>query len=445
MLFEISWDALKNVDFDVVRFQGEESISRPFRYELTLHVTDELNESEILETLVEFCIAHKNITRFFNGYVISVHHIKEYVDSVNEYQVVLVPWFLLMDQNFKKRNFINKNVLEICREILSTNTLAHINFSCLANKYNTRAYTVQYDETDFRFVSRILFEEGIYYYFSQQHKKHELVLFDSNLVLPYYDGGQQLFHDGYGLEQLQSDKKVEYTYHAKGYCHELCPGLIVNIDDARKIIVKMIHTAEQINNVQRYCNKFSCVDRLDSIKIKQINKAIINGLQNAKAIEGCTRVQYAWGKSIKLPVSQYWAGCEWGSMMLPQPGDLAVLAYIDGDASRPVVLGCALTEMPHQHGFVTRHGDQLIFSSTHSEDLMLNISGDHEVDVPHNLTEAVGGDDTLTITQGHQLIDISHGEYGVSASKGVRFQVGDSFLELSPDRIIVHAAKITLN
>jgi len=50
----------------------------------------------------------------------------------------------------------------------------------LTGTYTQREYCVQYRETDFNFVSRLMEEEGIYYYFEHSDGKHTLKLVDSD-------------------------------------------------------------------------------------------------------------------------------------------------------------------------------------------------------------------------------------------------------------------------
>jgi type VI secretion system secreted protein VgrG len=48
----------------------------------------------------------------------------------------------------------------------------------LSHSYRTREYCVQFRETDFNFISRLMEEEGIYYFFTHKAGKHTLVLCD---------------------------------------------------------------------------------------------------------------------------------------------------------------------------------------------------------------------------------------------------------------------------
>ncbi len=74
---------------------------------------------------------------------------------------------------------------------------------------------------------------------------------------------------------------------------------------------------------------------------------------------GRVRVQFHWDRegqydehsSCWLPVSQDWAGCGYGSLMLPRVGQEVLVGFYEGDPDRPVVLGRVyneLTKVPYQ-------------------------------------------------------------------------------------------------
>src|SRR5690606_11963412 len=68
------------------------------------------------------------------------------------------------------------SVPDIIRQVLSPYGYA-FEFD-LVESYKPRVYCVQYDETDFQFVSRLLEAEGIHYYFRHEADTHTLVMSD---------------------------------------------------------------------------------------------------------------------------------------------------------------------------------------------------------------------------------------------------------------------------
>jgi type VI secretion system secreted protein VgrG len=115
--------------------------------------------------------------RFFNG------HITQIAQTGNEgayavYEATIHPWLWFLTRTADCRIFQNQTVPDIIKAVFRD--LGYTDFKeKLSNTYPTWEYCVQYRETDFNFVSRLMEQEGIYYYFQHQDGKHELVLSDS--------------------------------------------------------------------------------------------------------------------------------------------------------------------------------------------------------------------------------------------------------------------------
>ena len=100
------------------------------------------------------------------------------------YRATMVPglWFLTQKNNC--RIFQNMKTQEIVEQVLKDSGISDFEFKLSAD-YAQHEYCVQYRETDFNFVSRLLEEEGIFYYFKHENSKHTLVMSDS--VIGYND------------------------------------------------------------------------------------------------------------------------------------------------------------------------------------------------------------------------------------------------------------------
>ncbi len=101
--------------------------------------------------------------------------------NVFPYRATLQPTFWLLSLTGDCRIFQNLSVPEIVESIFQEHNITYQN--ALTSTYGKREYCVQYNESDFTFISRILEEEGIFYYFEHDAKTHTLVLVDSNTVV----------------------------------------------------------------------------------------------------------------------------------------------------------------------------------------------------------------------------------------------------------------------
>jgi type VI secretion system secreted protein VgrG len=93
------------------------------------------------------------------------------------YSVTVVPWLWLLTRASNCRIFQKKSVPDILKEVFRKHGVSDFDDS-LSSNYSPRDYCVQYMETDFNFVSRLMEDEGIYYFFRHEQDKHTLVLCD---------------------------------------------------------------------------------------------------------------------------------------------------------------------------------------------------------------------------------------------------------------------------
>ena len=116
------------------------------------------------------------------------------------YQATVRPWLWILTRTSDCRIFLDKTVPEIVKMVFADHPSANFKFHLFRN-YHAWAYCVQYRETDYNFVARLLEQEGIYWYFDHSDGRHTLVLVDSNDVnnpkkdkhpeLPYFENGSE--------------------------------------------------------------------------------------------------------------------------------------------------------------------------------------------------------------------------------------------------------------
>ena len=114
--------------------------------------------------------------RWFHG-VVAAFGIDGVEGRRYSYRLVLRPWLWLLTRSADLRIFQEMSALEIVKQVFGDYTGNFVDET--TGSYGTRTYCVQYRETDFDFVSRLMEEEGIFYYFRHSEDKHELVLADA--------------------------------------------------------------------------------------------------------------------------------------------------------------------------------------------------------------------------------------------------------------------------
>jgi len=116
-------------------------------------------------------------TRYFHGFV------TRFVQRGTHgryfaYHAAVYPWLWFLTRTANCRIFQAKTVPDILKEVLESYAAADVKFELTAH-YRTWEYCVQYRETDFNFVSRLMEQEGIYYYFKHVEGRATMVLADS--------------------------------------------------------------------------------------------------------------------------------------------------------------------------------------------------------------------------------------------------------------------------
>jgi len=192
----------------------QEQISRLSTIEVELSSHDgEIKFDDVIghEVTLQLEVGGGNSTRFFHGFV------SRFVQMANEgslahYHATVVPWLWFLTRTSDCRIFQEKSVPDILEEVFKGHGFSDYKLS-LSETYKPWEYCVQYRETDFNFVSRLMEQEGIYYFFEHEDGKHTLVLADAMSAHKAYDGYSevtfQVLDRGGGGREVITDWVVE--------------------------------------------------------------------------------------------------------------------------------------------------------------------------------------------------------------------------------------------
>ncbi len=115
--------------------------------------------------------------RRFPGTCVSAEYLGLY-QGFGHFTAQLRPWLWMLTRNRDNRIFQDRSTPEIISDILADNGFSSNLKSRLSNAYPKREYCVQYGESDFDFLGRLMEEEGIYYYFVADDARQIMVLAD---------------------------------------------------------------------------------------------------------------------------------------------------------------------------------------------------------------------------------------------------------------------------
>ncbi len=160
-------------------FTGSEAISAPFRFRLDLltESATPLAFDGLLGQAVTIGLALPDgSTRPINGMVVELSQGPKLQSATGatliRYRAEVAPQFWFLARSFQSRTFQQMTVPAILQQVLKGITLANQ----IQGDFKPRDYCVQYRESDFDFASRLMEEEGIYYYFTHTTSAHTMVL-----------------------------------------------------------------------------------------------------------------------------------------------------------------------------------------------------------------------------------------------------------------------------
>jgi type VI secretion system secreted protein VgrG len=164
-------------------FRGQESVSRPFHFDLYMHSE---NRSIAMQSIIGkkatvVIVLPDRKERYINGIISSFSQAGstplEMGTSAKifaHYHATLVPALWMLTRTSDCRIFQEMTVPDILAKIFQEHKLDFQNH--LHGDFKEREYCVQYRESDFNFVSRLMEEEGIFYFFGHEADKHTLIL-----------------------------------------------------------------------------------------------------------------------------------------------------------------------------------------------------------------------------------------------------------------------------
>jgi type VI secretion system secreted protein VgrG len=156
--------------FLLTGFSGHEAVSQLFEFDLEL-VSENLavDQKYLVGANVTFSIRPQEGTRsFFNGFISHFCAAEPAGRFGRSYRAHIVPWLWFLTRASNSRIFQNMNVVDIAKKVFSDHGFNDFEFRLLRS-YSPYEYKVQYRETDFNFVSRLLEHEGIFYFDTPQY------------------------------------------------------------------------------------------------------------------------------------------------------------------------------------------------------------------------------------------------------------------------------------
>jgi type VI secretion system secreted protein VgrG len=188
--------ALGPNELGLVSFSVQEQLSRLFHIEAELCSEDgNIDFDQVVgrEATIRLNVAQQD-KRYFHGFVSRLAQVANQ-GGYARYQATIMPWLWFLTRTADCRIFQNKTVPDIIEEVFKGHGFNDYKLK-LSTTYPQWEYCVQYRETDFNFVSRLMEQEGIYYFFEHEDGKHTMVMADSiSAHKPFPNYADITFHE----------------------------------------------------------------------------------------------------------------------------------------------------------------------------------------------------------------------------------------------------------
>ena len=212
----------------LIGFTGQESLSRLFNFHLDLIAENETDIAfdKLLGQKINVRLDLLNREkRYFSGICNRVSQ-GERDEVFTHYRMEVVPELWKLTKKAQSRIFQQMTVPDILKKVLAGLDVTYE----IQGTFHPRDFCVQYRETDFNFVSRLMEEEGIYYFFKHSANGHQMVVANtaqshpdlpgkSTITYEDVEGGTREEDRIYDWEKAQEWRSGKYTLW--DHCFEL--------------------------------------------------------------------------------------------------------------------------------------------------------------------------------------------------------------------------------
>lgn len=236
-------------------FQGREEISRLFEYRLlAASENGSIDPKEIVGKRVTVSILQADMStdRHFDGFVSHFTKLPRRAPHrvFYEYELTIVPWLWFLSLTTNCRIFQEKSVPDVIEKIFQDFGFTDFQLQ-LTGTHNPWVYCVQYRETAFNFISRLMETEGIFYFFKHESGKHTLVLGDKKTVHQNCD-----FQSSMRMEPATGHRRDQDTIHTWERHYEFQSGKWAqtdyNFETPTTSLLTNDNTVVKLDNIQKY-------------------------------------------------------------------------------------------------------------------------------------------------------------------------------------------------
>ncbi|WP_062268608.1 type VI secretion system Vgr family protein [Endozoicomonas arenosclerae] len=210
-------------------------------------LASDLDEKDFLGKTISFCYQPEEGSshvkeRYFHGYCTQLQAQGEMrTHDALSFEVTASPWTWFLDQRINCRIFQQLTATEIIQSICKEHGF-HPQLKINVTAPRKREYSVQFNESDWAYIRRLLASEGWFFYFDQQSSQHNLVISDSNRAFNECgENNAEFFVDSQNLNDAITEWVHQYQMLSGS-----CATADYNVDLAEPVIADISQSPESI-------------------------------------------------------------------------------------------------------------------------------------------------------------------------------------------------------
>jgi len=173
----------KSERFVIESLVGQETLSNLYEFEVTiLSANSSLAITNFIGQEALVSVDTNTTSRYYHGIIGEIYQGRTEVKNkklTTHYIARIYPKIWLLKSSQNHRIFQDQSVMEIIKTVFDENKIHNVRFEVQRRGKEKRNYCVQYGESNFDFISRLMQEEGIFYTFTHDKSGHTLILADS--------------------------------------------------------------------------------------------------------------------------------------------------------------------------------------------------------------------------------------------------------------------------
>ncbi len=190
------------LDLPALALSGTEGLSQPFRYVLDILVPPGFYAAELLDLPARITVTGwDGCSRTIAGIVTALEQQNSHPDGRSCFRLTVESALARLRLQHDTRIFLHQSVPQIIETVLAAHGILEDRLCMrLSRHYPVRPWTLQVNESDFEFISRLLAKDGIFYWSEADADGELLCLSDHNAQLPERPGAPLQYRPGGGME-----------------------------------------------------------------------------------------------------------------------------------------------------------------------------------------------------------------------------------------------------